>query len=104
MSIVTVELVIEQDSFDKLYHFCTNIPSVRRGSCFGEAANRMVQIDPSYTKTAIEICGLAKKAGLEKDCYESLVRFAHQALKPESQEFKDICKSAPGSVSSKCTI
>lgn len=95
MSFLTVLFAIDQKDISKLENFCMNMPTSRRGECFGFAAARLVQIDPNLTSTALEVCTRATTSGNDSACYKSLADFGMQSFLPGSIELTTYCERMP---------
>jgi len=102
MNLITVILVVNNDSIESLKDFCTDLEDNRVGLCFEHAARRLIQIDPAYTKRAVKICEAAKEAGVEDVCYTRLVSYANWSFHKESEGFIQYCKELPVPWNIKC--
>ena len=97
---LTTFYVIDSISLQKLANFCMGLRPQNRSKCFGDAAIRMVQIDPSYKFKALEICKSAK--ALSDSCYQALAYYAQTLFKDGSKEFVAYCNLLPEPYQKQC--
>lgn len=90
LSIVTIHYMISTHDENGLYNYCTGLPVPHNENCFGDAAERMIQIDPEYTSRALDICKMAEKNQFGDSCRKDLAQFADKGLSPETLEYKQI--------------
>ena len=100
LGFLTTYYVIDSISIDKLTNFCMGLRPQNRGNCFGDAAMRMMQIDPSYRNTALKICENAHS--LSGDCYRALASYAPVLFADGSKEFVSYCKLLPQPYQKQC--
>jgi len=102
MNLITVILVIDNNSIESLKDFCTGLPDERVGLCFENAARRLIQIDPLYAEKAVEICGVAETVSVGRECYTRLVTYASVSFHLGSEEFIGYCKKLPAPWDKQC--
>lgn len=95
MSYLTVLFAIDQKNISKLEHFCINLPQDRIGECFGFAAARLVQIDPSLISMALDMCSRITALENQSTCLHSLAEFGIKSFLPESNELETYCRQLP---------
>ena len=73
-----------------------------RGLCFAFAATRLIQIDPSYTKTSVGLCKVADSEGFGERCYYDLLFYSKYSFQPGSEAHRSYCEALPKPHRAKC--
>jgi len=102
MSIITVRLAVVLDDVGKIHDYCSKLPAPYDSNCFGDAANRLLQIDPDYMSLAADICQSAINGGYSDSCYRNLVSYSKLALSPGSKYWKELCSRVPANIQAIC--
>ncbi len=88
----------------KISQYCALLPERRMGSCYANAASRLIETDWALTKSAIQLC---QEAGLrqrqaEENCYGALASFAAYTFRVDSPEALDLCRRLPDPWRNQC--
>jgi len=103
MNHFTVEFVIDGNDMNKLDNFCMGLDiETHKRDCYAYAAGRLVQIDPEYTDKGLLVCNLAKKRGLERECYTVLSEYGKRTFHVDTKEFKEYCAKMPDTWNDYC--
>jgi hypothetical protein len=86
----------------KINDYCSQLPNSKKGSCFANAAGRMIETDYNLGDKAVSLCNLAKAFGVEDQCYQNLVTFSSFNYHPGSKEAKYLCNILPEPWKNKC--
>ena len=96
MSIITVRLAVETKDLTKLDEFCMGLYSdEHKEDCYAYATGRLIQIDPSYVKKGLEVCGLAKNKGLDYECNKVMTSYGQMTYHKETKELTEYCAKMP---------
>lgn len=101
MSSMTVNLLLANHDMNKFKLYCDGLDSDQVDYCYSDAANRLIQIDPSANLGfAISVCNIAPHNG--DLCFSAMTFFAYGLFPPNSDELKSYCSSLPLTWKQKC--
>lgn len=97
LSLVVLELLetVPGAGVDKVADYCTALPGDKKELCFGFAATRFVQVDPEYTKTAIELCQIAENYGEEARCWHDMLFYSQYSFEEGTEKHTNFCNAFP---------
>ncbi len=100
---LTVSLVIEEGgTIDHLASYCEKLPGEDRTWCYGNAAMRLIQIDPAYEELALAVCEKARQAGVGDYCYDGLLFYGSYSFHKGSRRHAAYCKKLPAGLDQRC--
>lgn len=103
MNSLTIALVVEKgNTIDALDEYCRALSGIARDWCYGHAAQRLMQIDPTYEETAIGICHAAQVGGVGEYCWNGLLYYATYSFPADSAQFHTYCQKLPAPWSERC--
>ncbi|MDP3725913.1 MAG: hypothetical protein Q8R36_01815 [bacterium] len=100
MSNMTVVLLLEQKNLVKFKTYCDTLDLDQVKYCYGDAAVRLVQIDPRNSDLAARVCKIAPNDG--EQCYGDMIQFGYTSFRENSSELKSYCKLLPAYWNQKC--
>ena len=86
----------------KMLSFCPGLPESRVGSCFGNAAARMIEVDYRNISKAVDFCAQAKSSDPEEGCYRELIKYSTFNFHTGSTQFYELCNSLPEAWKKQC--
>lgn len=86
----------------KIAAFCEQVPTGYVGTCFANAADRLIETDYRNIQKSTALCGAAKEQTAGAACYDQLVRISTFHFHPDSAEFRLLCNSLPGAWQEAC--
>lgn len=97
-------VVTAQFNFDqaKIQSFCSGLPSDRSGTCFANAASRLIETDYRNIDHSVAVCQAGSPYDPNADCFRELVRYSTYNFHAGSDEFKKLCTSLPEPWKSSC--
>lgn len=95
LNMITVVLLIDQNEDKKLIDYCSGLLPFASQWCFGQSAERLIQIDPSFIDKAVSICNKTSSGKIQKYCYESIVKIGKDSFSEISQQFLTYCEALP---------
>lgn len=86
-----------QFNFDekKVIDFCSELPKEHQGSCFSNAASRLIETDWRLVERSVDVCMAAKKLGVDTECFDELLFYSKYNFKKGSPEFTNLCNKLP---------
>lgn len=92
-----------QFNFDleKIKNYCLALPKDLGGSCFTNAATRMIETDYRNITKSINLCSSADALGQE-DCFNELLEYSTYNFHVGSPEYFQLCNSLPDPWKDKC--
>lgn len=87
---------------DKMLPYCSAMPELWKGRCFGNAATRMIETDYRNISKAVDFCKATTDSDPGHYCFSQLSRFADYNFLPGSNEFYALCESLPIGWKYKC--
>jgi hypothetical protein len=104
MSILTVTLVVNNNSdLSALQSYCESLPDAVKPECYGEAAFRLMQIDPRYKDLAFAVCRVPSDSAVQTVCYRKLMQQGHETYVKGSAESLRFCSQFPESLREECS-
>jgi hypothetical protein len=105
LNILTQYLVIDSNNnIQKLSDYCSNLYPHFQSECFAASAARLIQIDPSFTNVAVQVCTAAEAQNVGADCYERLMYHAGHSFHLGSKERLDYCNAFTEPWKKRCLI
>lgn len=89
---------------NRMLAICKKMPKNLMPQCFANTASRLIETDHSLFARSAEICTLAKKFAVEKECYEEIIHYLNFVLHPDSEKSLKLCQSLPQPWNSKCSL
>jgi hypothetical protein len=90
--VITARLNLDAD---KMIKYCSELPPERRGTCFANAAGRMIETDYRNIDRAIGVCVESEKYSKLHECFKELIKFSNYNFHPGSEEPRKLCSSLP---------
>ena len=75
--------------------FCSRISSGYRGTCFGNSASRLIEVDSRNVEEALELCYSAEESGSAAPCFDELLKYSGYTFAVGSDEFYELCEGMP---------
>lgn len=100
MSSITIAFLLPDNDLHKLDNFCKGLDHDQLDYCYGDAAQRLVQIDTVNTNIALGVCKIAPNNG--NQCYSDMIRFGTSTFQPNSSGYKNYCGKLPAPWDKKC--
>ena len=97
---MTVILLLDQNDMNKFKEYCDGLDNDQIEYCYGNAAVRLVQIDPVNSALAARVCAVAPENG--NQCYSDMIRFGATSFRDRSSELRSYCKVLPPDWYKKC--
>ena len=97
-------VVTAQFNFDekKIINFCSGLPKEHQGTCFANAASRLIETDWRLVDRSVDICNSAAVFGVEKACYDELLFYSQYNFKVGTQELSNLCEKLPDGWKQRC--
>lgn len=92
-----VYVVMAQFNLDpvQMLAFCPGLPTGRIGTCFGNAASRMIEVDYRNIPKAVDFCNKSQPSDPSNGCFKNLARYSTFNFKANSPQFFDMCNALP---------
>jgi hypothetical protein len=97
--VVTAQLNLNAD---RVFDYCSNIPSDKRSMCFADAAGRMIEVDSENIAKATEFCGRALELDPQGKCFDELVAYSTYNFHKGSDQYYELCNSLPSKWKERC--
>lgn len=90
-------------SLDWAKDFCSKMDLSFRGSCFGNSASRLIEVDSNNIDDALALCEFSSNIeGVEAMCYEELLKYSGYTFLVGSPEFYQLCNGLPVNIKNQC--
>lgn len=87
---------------EKLSSYCSELPADVRGTCFANAASRMIETDYRNVEKSVTLCEKAAEFGAEEPCFRELLQYSTFNFHPGSEAFFKLCNSLPDNWREQC--
>lgn len=87
---------------DKISNYCNALPNNVSGTCFANAASRMIETDYRNINKSVELCNLSKQVESRNSCFNELLQYSTYNFHAGSEEFYKLCNSLPDQWRNKC--
>lgn len=99
-----VYVIMAQFNLDpsKMLAFCPGLPTSRIGTCFGNAASRMIEVDYRNISKAVDFCTKSQVSDPGSGCFSNLARYSAFNFKANSLQFFEMCNALPDPWKKQC--
>lgn len=99
--VVTAQLNFD---VDRIVAYCGSLSDPLRGSCFANAASRLIETDYRNIDSSVELCKASAKYSDEDAswCFQELTFYAHYNFHEGSAEQKKLCEAMPSPWNKNC--
>lgn len=89
-------------STDWAKDFCSQVDESFRGTCYGNSASRLIEVDARNIEKALYLCSEATDLQSKEACYDELLLYSDYTFLPQSPEFFELCNGMPEDWKTKC--
>ncbi|MEN9621829.1 MAG: hypothetical protein RLZZ67_263 [Candidatus Parcubacteria bacterium] len=87
---------------DKVFDYCSAMPSKYSGNCFAQASSRLIETDYRNGPSAVALCEKGAMYDVDNLCFKELLKYSTFNFHQGSEAFKSFCAVMPVPWNEKC--